>query len=165
MNTKKLTLLAMLFALALVLSFVESAIPPITGLIPGIKLGLSNIVVMYAVFCLGSGYAAAIALLKSAFVLMTRGLIAAVLSLGGGLCSTGIMVLLLIIFKDKISYTAISICGSIAHNIVQLVIAVFITQTKLTVLYLPILLVSGVFMGTVTGTTLRVVMPYLEKLN
>lgn len=165
MKTQKLTLLAMLFAMALILSYVESTIPPVTGLIPGIKLGLSNIVVMYAVFCLGSGYALTIALLKSTFVLMMRGLIAAALSLSGGLCSVVVMVLLLLLFKERISYIAVSICGSVSHNMVQLCLAVFITGTKMTVLYLPILLVSGIFMGIVTGTTLKVVMPYLEKLK
>lgn len=165
MSTKKITLLAMLFAMALILSFIEHTIPPVTGLIPGIKLGLSNIVVMYTVFCMGSRYAICIAALKSTFVFLTRGLIAACLSISGGLCSVGIMILLLLIFRDKISYIAISICGSITHNIVQLALAMFITGTKMTVLYLPILLVSGVFMGIATGTTLKVVMPYFEKLN
>lgn len=165
MTTKKLTTLAMLFALALVLSFVESTIPPITGMIPGIKLGLSNIVVMYTVFCMNGKYAIVLAILKSAFVLMTRGLVAASLSICGGLASVLIMVVLIVTLRDKISYIAVSICASITHNLVQLALAMFITGTALTALYLPILLVSGIGMGLVTGTTLKVVMPYFEKLN
>ncbi|MBQ5850738.1 MAG: Gx transporter family protein, partial [Lachnospiraceae bacterium] len=145
MTTKKLTLLAMLFAMALVLSYVENSIPPITGLIPGIKLGLSNIVVMYGVFCIDSGSAIYIALMKSGFVLITRGITSATLSLCGGLGSVLIMIILLIIFKEKISYTAISICASITHNLVQLVIAMFITGTKMTAVYLPVLIASGIF--------------------
>lgn len=165
MNTKKITTMAMLFALALILSFVESSIPPVTGLIPGIKLGLSNIVVMYAFFAMNAKYAVCISVLKSTFVLTTRGLIAAALSISGGICSIVIMMILVYIFKDNISYIAVSMCAGVTHNIVQLALAVFITGTVMTVAYLPILVVSGMLMGLVTGTTLKVVMPYLERIN
>ena len=163
-KTKKLTMVSMLFALALVLSIVENLMPQIHGVIPGIKLGLSNIVVMYTLIFLGPKHAFSIALLKAMFTLMTRGLIAFTLSLCGGVSSILIMLILMKIIRE-ISYVSVSICGSVTHNIMQLVLAVFITGSKLTIAYFPILLISGIAMGVVTGTILCAVMPYFKKFN
>ena len=84
-KVKRLALMGLLFALAMALSFLESLLPALPMLPPGIRLGLSNIVTMYALFVLGpvSGYT--IAVLKSLFVLLTRGAVAAALSASGGI--------------------------------------------------------------------------------
>ena len=85
-KVKRLALMGLLFALAMALSFLESLLPALPMLPPGIRLGLSNIVTMYALFVLGpvSGYT--IAVLKSLFVLLTRGAVAAAMSASGGIC-------------------------------------------------------------------------------
>jgi heptaprenyl diphosphate synthase len=75
-----------IFALTLVLNLVENMIPPITGLPPGVKLGLSNIVVMYCLFNVNKTTAFSIASLKSVFVLITRGATAGLLSFAGACC-------------------------------------------------------------------------------
>jgi heptaprenyl diphosphate synthase len=77
----------MLFALAIALSFLESAITPLLGLMPAMKLGLSNLVVMYALLFLNTRTAAELVLLKALFALLTRGPIAGFLSLCGGVLS------------------------------------------------------------------------------
>ncbi len=87
LKVKQLCQLALLFALAVVLSFLENLIPPLVVAVPGIKLGLSNIVVMYCLFYLGTGYSGILLLLKSGFALLTRGVTAAFLGACGGICS------------------------------------------------------------------------------
>ena len=77
----------MLFALAIALSFLESAITPLLGLMPAMKLGLSNLVVMYALLFLNTRTAAELVLLKALFALLTRGPTAGFLSLCGGVLS------------------------------------------------------------------------------
>lgn len=116
-KTKKLVLTALFFALALVLSLIENSLPPIPIAVPGLKLGLSNIVVMYTLFFLGKASAFSVAVLKAGFAVFTRGVIAGFLSLCGGLFSIGIMLILMLFFKEKISYLILSISGAIFHNL------------------------------------------------
>ena len=84
---RRVALGGVLFALAMVLSFAESSIAPLLGLAPGMKLGLANVVVMYALLFLGGRAALALVLLKAGFGLLTRGAVAGLLSLAGGLLS------------------------------------------------------------------------------
>jgi heptaprenyl diphosphate synthase len=163
-KTKQLVLTALLFAVALVLSIVENSFPPITGGIPGVKLGLSNIAVMFALFFLYKRQALIIAVLKALFVLITRGPIAGLLSLGGGVLSIAVMSLLLWIFKDRITYLILSIFGSVSHNIGQFVIISFIYTNMYLWLYLPVLLIAGIAAGLATSTLLRFILPALKRL-
>ena len=98
---KRTVLTGLLFAIALILSYVENALPPLIVTVPGIKIGLSNIVVMYALFFLGKKEAYIIAFLKSAFVLIIRSPVSAFLSLCGGVLSITVMLMLMLIFKRK----------------------------------------------------------------
>ncbi len=160
---KKVAFLGLLFALALVLSLVEMAIP-VSGLLPaGVKPGLSNIVTMYAVFFLGYGEAFSIAVLKSLFVFITRGATAAFLSVSGGVFSVLVM-LLLLLPKRKLSYLVLSVFGSVAHNLAQLLAASVLLGSD-ALYYAPVLVISGVFMGVITGMLLRGVLPALGRLR
>lgn len=162
-DVKQIALTGMLFALAVVLSFVESMIP-IPGPVPGIKLGLSNIVIMFSLFFLKKRSAFIIAILKSLFVFITRGFVAAVLSLCGGLFSLGIMLLLLLLFKNKISHLLISVSGALFHNIGQISAASVILGTPLW-FYLPILIFTGILAGFATSVLLKVSIPVFLKLR
>ncbi len=160
---RKVAFLGLLFALSVVLAFLESLIPT-TGLLPnGVKLGLSNIVTMYAVFFIGWKEAYGIAVLKSLFVLLTRGAFAAVLSLSGGLLSVTVMLLLLLL-KSRLSYVVISIFGSLTHNLAQITCVSFVLGAS-AFYYTPVLIISGVLMGIITGGILKVVLPALEQLR
>ncbi|MEG0020210.1 MAG: Gx transporter family protein [Oscillospiraceae bacterium] len=161
-KTKKMTTIALLFALAMVLSFVEGMITPLFALPPGVKLGLANIVVMYCMVYMGFGSAMQVSLLKAFFVFLTRG--AGFLSLLGGTFSIIIMFLLIKVFKDKINYYTLSVFGALFHNIGQLCGASIIFSNTAPMAYLPILSVSAVIMGLVTGATLKVVIPALKRL-
>jgi heptaprenyl diphosphate synthase len=164
-RTKRMVLTGLLFALALVLSLVENSFPQLAVPVPGVKLGLSNIAVMYALFFVGAGQAFSIAVLKALFVLITRGTVAAFLSLLGGVLSVAIMLIILFIFKEKVSYLIISVFGSVFHNIGQFIgISLIYTSMGLWA-YLPILIISGIIAGIVTSTLLRFILPAFEKLG
>lgn len=164
-KTRRMVLTGLFFAIALVLSLVENALPPVPIPAPGVKFGLSNIAVMYALFFLGKSPAFAIAVLKSGFVAMTRGLVAGFVSLGGGLLSITVMVLLLAVFKDRISYLMVSIAGAVCHNLGQF-LAVSIIYTSIYLwIYLPVLLIAGIAAGIITSTLLRFVLPAFQKLG
>ncbi len=157
--------MGLLFALAMVFSFIESMLPVLPALPPGIKMGLSNIVTMYCLFLLGKRYALTMAILKAMFVLLTRGPVAALISLSGGLFSVFVMILVMLPKRIELSYLMISVLGAVAHNIGQLVMASFVIHSLFTLYYLPVMVLSGVGMGVVTGLVLRVLMPYIERLG
>lgn len=162
-SAKKVAFLGLMFAMSVTLSFLESLIP-VSGLLPpGVKLGLSNIITMYTLFFLSAKYAYSIAVLKSLFVLITRGVTAGFLSALGGLLSVTVMLIVMLVFK-KSTYLTTSIIGAVAHNIGQLIGSLILLGPAV-LYYSPILLVSGVVMGVVTGLVLKVVMPALEKLK
>lgn len=163
-KTKQLVLTSMLFAVALVLSVVENFFPPISAGIPGIKLGLSNIAVMYALFFLHKRQAFTIAVLKAVFVAATRGFVAGLLSLGGGVLSIAVMSLLVFIFKDRISYLVLSIFGSVSHNVGQFIIISLLYTNMFLWIYLPVLLIAGVAAGIATSALLRFILPAFERL-
>lgn len=161
-GTKRLVLTALLFATALVLSLVESALPPLIP-VPGVKLGLANIVVMYTLFFMDKGRAYAIVALKALFVGITRGAVAGLLSFCGGFLSISAMVVVLVLYKKRISYLLVSICGAVSHNMGQYIaISVLYTGMNLWV-YLPILVLAGVAAGIVTATLLRFIIPALKN--
>lgn len=164
-KTRRLALTSLLFAMALILSIVENSLPPILVTVPGVKFGLSNIAVMYALFFLRKKEAFSIVILKSCFVFVTRGFIAAVLSLCGGMLSLIIMALLMLIFKDRISYLLLSVSGAVFHNIGQFIAISLIYSNLYLWVYLPVLLISGVLAGIATAALLRFILPALKRLD
>ena len=152
----------LLAALALALSFLEGLLPPLPMMPPGAKLGLSNIAVMYAAGSLGLPTALFLSVFKGLFALMTRGAMAGIMSLSGGLCST--VVLWLLLNKTKASLGVVGVCGALAHNAAQLGAAYVLTSTSV-LFYVPFLLVFGVLTGLVTGLVLKVTLPPLERLK
>lgn len=164
-KVKRLALMGLLFALAMALSFLESLLPALPMLPPGIRLGLSNIVTMYALFVLGPVSGHTIAILKALFVLLTRGAVAAAMSAAGGVFSVTIMLLLSLLPGIKEQHLLLSVFGGAAHNIGQLVMARFIINNQYVWYYFPVLLAAGLLMGAITGMALRVVLPYLNRLN
>ena len=163
-KTKRLVFTALLFAVALVLSIVENVLPLLPLPVPGVKFGLSNIAVMYALFFLDKGRAYMIAVLKAVFVMGTRGVIAGLLSLSGGILSITIMILLMALFKEKISYLVISIFGAVFHNIGQFIVITLIYKGMVLWAYLPVLLISGVIAGVITSTLLKYILPAFKRL-
>lgn len=164
-KVKKLVLTGLLFAMALILSLVESMLPPLIPILPIIKIGLSNIIVMYALFFIDKKSSYEIAVLKSLFVFITRGSVSAFLSLMGGLISITAMIILLVIFKSKITYFLLSIAGAIMHNIGQLIAIFIVYQSFLLISLLPVLILAGLFTGIATAILLKLVIPAIKKVN
>lgn len=163
-NTKRICFMGLLFATAVVLSYLEGIVT-VPGLPPGVKLGLSNIVTMYCVFFLGAPSAYTLATLKALSVLLMRGPTGALLSLLGGGVSVTVMLLFARLFKSGLSYMVLSILGAMGHNLGQLLGASFLTGTTLTLYYFPILILSGVGMGVVTGLVLKTLLPAVQRLD
>ncbi len=163
-KTQVLVLTAMIFAAAIVLAIVENTLPALPIAVPGVKFGLSNIAVMYALFFLGRKQAYTIAVLKAAFVFITRGAIAALLSFSGGVLSITVMILLMALFKERISYLVTSIFGAVFHNVGQFIVITVIYTGMNIWAYFPVLLISGLIAGIATSTLLRFIMPALQRL-
>ena len=161
-TARRVALGGMLFALALLFSAVEGALAPALGLPPGIKPGLANIVVMYALFFLDRRTAVSLVLLKALFAALTRGVSAGALSLSGGLLSIALLMLLMLP-KERPSLLMLSVAGAISHNLGQLLMASLWLGTGFTLAYAPVLILSGIAMGSLTALSLRLVLPALER--
>lgn len=145
-KAQSVALTAMLFALALALSWLESCITPLLGLIPALKLGLSNIVVMYAILFLRTRTAVLLVVLKAVFAFLTRGVTAGFLSGCGGLVSLFAFWLLLHL-PFSVSGYIFCVCGALAHNLGQLAGACVVLSSAMALAYAPVLLVAGVAVG------------------
>lgn len=162
---RRLTLTALFFAVALILSLVENLLPPLPIAIPGIKPGLSNIAVMYTLFFLGRSEALGVAVLKAGFAVLTRGVVAGLLSLCGGVLSIAVMAAAMFFLKDKISYFTVSMLGAVFHNVGQFAaISMLYTSMQLWG-YLPVLLIAGVAAGAVTSILLKFILPAFKRLG
>lgn len=163
-KTHSIALSGLLFALAMALSFIEGTLV-IPGLLPGMKLGLANIVVMYALFFMGPKQALVLDVLKAFFVFLVSGWTAGFLSLCGGLLSLLVMWLLYYHCPLRPTWFILSVCGALAHNIGQLLGASVILSTAVSLYYAPIMLVLGLVMGMLTSVTLRAMLPALGRLG
>ena len=170
MKTRHIAFLGLMLAVIFVLSAIESLLLTLPFLPPHTRPGLSNIVVMYCLFCIGYRQAIGLSAAKSLFVLLTRGPAAGLLSLCGGMLSISVIILLLMLFdgkgtKGKLSYAVVSVTGAIAHNIGQLAAVMILLATPMMVYFLPALIISGIIMGLLTGTLLKILMPALLRVR
>lgn len=164
-KTKKLTLCALLIALALALSYTERFIPlQMVVPLPGVKLGLANIVTLIALYLMGPKYAFA--------VLIPRCILGAVF--GGGITGLmfsltgGILAMLTMIFARKVSAFSVygvSILGAAAHNIGQILAAMVLMNSLYIGAYLPYLLIVALFTGFATGAACAGVLRALKTVH
>lgn len=161
-KTRHIALSGLLFALAMALSFIEGTLV-IPGLLPGMKLGLANIVVMYALFFMGPRQALVLDVLKALFVFLVSGFTAGFLSLCGGLLSLAVMWVLYYLLPVRPTWFILSVCGALAHNVGQLLGAGVIISSSLSLYYAPVMLVLGLVMGALTSVTLRRYCPRWAK--
>ncbi len=149
MKSKKVAAYGVLIALAFLLSYIESIIPvPIP--IPGIKLGLANLVVLSGLYTMGVKEAFVLSMIRIILVGFTFGSPSTMMfGLAGGLLSW----LFMVIFRKLklLSLTGVSIIGGISHNIGQILVAMWVVKNAMLIYYLPFLLLSGVVTGTIIG--------------
>lgn len=152
----------LLGALALALSLVENILPPLPGMPPNARLGLSNLAAMYAAGALGLPWALWIAGIKAGFGFLTRGITPGLMSLSGGLASTFVMWLLL--KKTGLGLALVGVCGALAHNLAQVMAAWALTSGAV-LFYVPFLAAYGLVTGILTGTVLKLTLPALERVG
>ena len=146
---KKTAYLGVMLALALICSYVEVLIPIPLG-IPGIKLGLANIVIVFAMYSMGIKEALVLSIMRvtiSGF--MFGNVVAIAYSLAGGLLS--LLVMYLLKKTDKLSCISISIAGGIFHNIGQMIIATILVDNYYVLYYVPVLMIAGFITGACIG--------------
>ena len=147
-SAKTIARFGMLTAVALVLGYVEHLVP--ISPIPGIKLGLSNTVLLYAIYLMGAKSALSLMVLKVVLSgLLFSGPMAMLYSFAGGLLSLAVMLLARKV--PGLSLVGISVCGAVAHNLGQCAAAALVVQTRAVFAYLPVLLLAAVATGVVTG--------------
>lgn len=165
MNAKKTAFYGMFLALALVAGYVEQLIPINLG-IPGVKLGLANIVTMLLLYMVG--WQAAI--LITALRILLSGLLfgsgfAMVYSAAGAVLSMLMMAFLK--RTGKFSSVGVSVAGGVFHNVGQIVVAILVLETKALAWYLPVLILSGlaagVLIGILSGILIRRLSPVLRQ--
>ena len=149
MTTKRAAYCAMLTALAMIFGYVEALIPFGFG-IPGVKLGLANIVIVLALYILPAYQALAIQLMRIVLVSFLFGNLSMMIySLAGGILSFLVMCLLKRL--KGFSVTGVSIAGGVSHNIGQLTVAVLVVQNLKIAFYFPALMLAGLVTGGVIG--------------
>lgn len=151
MKVRDITLMAVLTALAVVLSYVEGFIPSIG--IPGVKLGFANIMILITLYAYGWQYALGVNILRVFLASLLKGNIfqmGFLMSLTGAMLSLGIMILLKYVFK-KLHIITVSVVGSIFHIVGQIIIAIIMTNTVYVFYYFPVLLLVSVVTGIVVS--------------
>ena len=150
MKTKEITRMALLTAIALTIFMVELQLPGLSP-VPGVKLGLSNIVTVWAVFVMGPKKAAMILAARVFLGAVFSGQMSTILYSGaGGACAIGITILSRNFLTRKQIWVA-GVLGSIAHCIGQMAVAIGVTLTPGLAAYLPVMIGIGIFTGAFTG--------------
>ncbi len=149
MKTKELTLYALLISAAMILSYMESLLP-VFAAVPGVKVGFANIAIIFALYKMGNKAAISISLLRIFLSsLLFANMFAMLYSIAGALLSLTTMILLK--KTNKLSIITVSIVGAVMHNLGQIIVAVFVLQTKELMYYMAPLTLSGVCAGAVIG--------------
>lgn len=150
-KTRRIVLISIMIAQALVLSVAESWFP-IPVPVPGVKLGLANIVTIMAIVYFTTAETFLIVLLRTVMAsFFTGGPVILLFSVTGGILSTLVMALLYRKFSKVFSLVGISIAGSVTHNIGQLAVASLVMKSVSVFGYLPVLIISGIIMGFFVG--------------
>ena len=164
-NTRRLALCAVLTALALALSYMESFFPlSLLVPLPGIKLGLANIVTLFALYTLGAGPAVLILLARCLLgALFAGNMNALIFSLLGGVAAMGVMILLTR-FR-RFSVYGVSMGGAAAHNCGQVAAAVVTLGSRAPLAYLPVLLAVSLLTGALTGLMVSLLFRAMKNVS
>lgn len=163
MNAKAITRFGMLTAVALVLGWLERFIP-IAASAPGIKLGLANTVLLYAIYLMdvkGTVLLMVMKVLLSGFLF--AGLSGMLYSFAGGVLSLAVMLLLRRI--NGFSIIGVSIAGGVSHNVGQIIAACLVVQSRALLGYLPVLLIAGTVTGLLTGIAAKSAIKGIEAYD
>ena len=160
----KITFISIFAAFAMVLSYVEMMLPPIWSAVPGIKVGLPNVIIIFVLYKLSFKYAAFISLLRVfAVALLFGNVLTLSYSIAGAVISLTLMWLLK--KTSLFSMVGVSIAGGVSHNLGQIIVAMIIMQTKEIGYYMIVLAITGTIAGVLIGIVSAVVLRYFKKLR
>lgn len=160
---RKTAFMGLFLALAMICSYIETLIPFSVG-IPGIKLGLANIVVVLMLYSVGIKEALLVSVLRIVLVGILFGNAFSILySLSGGILS--FLVMFLMKKTDKFSCISVSITGGISHNIGQIIVAAWIVNSYNVFFYVPVLLLAGLLTGLLIGVIAKEVIVRLKNIT
>lgn len=163
MKTKKIAMLGLSIALAMIMSYIEVLVP-LSFAVPGIKMGLANIVIIFALYKLGTKEAVLVSLIRVILVsLLFSNAMAMAYSIAGAVLSLGVMWILK--KTDKFSVVGVSIAGGIMHNVGQIIMAVILLGTEQIALYLPVLIITGTVTGIVIGIVAGLVINRFKNIR
>ena len=161
---QKITFISVFAAFAMVLSYVEMMLPPIWSAVPGIKVGLPNVIIIFVLYKLSFKYAAFISLLRVfAVALLFGNVLTLSYSIAGAVIS--LLVMWLLKKTSLFSMVGVSIAGGVSHNLGQIIVAMIVMQTKEIGYYMTILAVSGVLAGIVIGLIGAMLLKYTQKIK
>ena len=164
MDIKKIIYMSMLLAMGIVLSIIESFIPIFNGMIPGLKIGLSNIIILYVLYRYSIKDTFYVVILKVLLVgILRTGLFSInfYFSIVGGILSVIFMSLFM---KTKLSIIGVSIVGSIFHLIGQIIVAIILLNSFNLIYYIPYLIIFGTISGIIIGIITKDILNKTEKI-
>lgn len=163
MKTKNVAMLGLTIALAMIMSYIE-ALVPLSFAVPGIKMGLANIVIVFALYKMGAKEAVLVSIIRVILVsLLFSNAMAMAYSIAGAVLSLSVMCLLK--KTDKFSCIGVSVSGGIMHNVGQIAMAVILLGTEQIALYLPVLIVTGTVTGVIIGIVSGIVINRFKNIK
>jgi heptaprenyl diphosphate synthase len=161
-STKRLTILSLFTAVAILFSYVELVLPPILPSVPGIKMGLPNIIIIFLLYKFSLKEAAAVSFIRVFLICIIFGnFLTLAYSLAGAILSLLVMVILKRV--KKFSPIGVSVAGGVCHNLGQVLVAMAIMQTREIGYYMFVLSFSGVISGTLVGIAAVYLMKFFDK--
>ncbi|MBQ3564499.1 MAG: Gx transporter family protein [Clostridia bacterium] len=163
-ETKKITVLALFSAVAIIFSYIEAILPPIWSAIPGIKVGLSNIVTVALLYKFSLKEAAIVAFIRIIIIALLFGnVMTLIYSIAGFVLSVTIMAILK--RTSLFSTVGVSIAGGVFHNLGQIIVAMILLQTKEIGYYMIVLAITGTVAGILIGIAGNLMLKYSNKLR
>ena len=149
-RTKKTAFVGLAASLALLLSYVEFLLPPLFVSVPGIKLGLPNITILYVLYCMGVRYAALVSFTRLCVSSLLFGnAMTFAYSAAGAILS--LLVMCVLKKSDKLSTVGVSVAGGVTHNLGQILVAMVVLDTPQIAYYMIVLAVTGTISGIFIG--------------
>ena len=147
---RKIAFVGITASLALLLSYVEFLLPPVFVAVPGIKIGLPNVIILYVLYCLDVRYAALVSFSR---LLVSSMLFGNAMTLAYSAAGAVLSLLLMAILKktDKLSSVGVSVAGGVAHNLGQVLVAMVLLDTPQLGFYMIVLVVTGTVSGIFVG--------------
>jgi len=163
-DTKKITTLAIFTAMAMVLSYVELLLPPVWPSVPGVKIGLPNIIIIFLLYKVSISAAVVVSLIRLFLTSLLFGTaLTLIYSFAGAVFSLAIMYILKKL--NLFSMVGVSIAGGVFHNFGQIIAAMIVLQTKEIGYYMIFLAISGILAGIFVGICGILLLKYTQKMR